>query len=162
MLKDETALTHEYLEPLPKELRAFSNRRDLDSAELLLAEAENIPKVIFDALKCEAPLVEETPASMFVLTALSNAAFGQNPEPVPVTPAQAIEFGQKVSNQGPDNFIASAIAVLAPVLGLKAQGALNPDDEPQALRRLVLRLIIIGRARLMENSADQAVLIEPV
>lgn len=161
-LKKGGVLAWEYLEPLPGELAAFSTRDELDLCERLLSEAQRLPALLFDALGCDAPPPSETPASMLVLTALANAADGREPRPAPVAYADAVSFKERSGEYSPEKFIGDAMAALALATGTGADGANSPDDEPDALRRLVLRLVIIGRARLMESAPEHAILIEVV
>jgi hypothetical protein len=154
-------LTSEHLEPFPGELAAFSSRDEIDYWEKLLSEAENLPALLFDRLECEAPPPEETPASMLVLTALANAASGREPKPTPLSYKDAVSFKERLVEQSLEKFAGDALAALAMISGVAPKGPLSPIDEADPSRRLLLRLIIVGRARLMESAPEHALLIEP-
>ncbi|MCP4604963.1 MAG: hypothetical protein GY847_31315 [Proteobacteria bacterium] len=148
--------------PHSSELTAFSRQDEIDTAEMFLSESEQLHSLLFDTFECDVPLPEETPSSMIVLTALVNASRGLDPRPFPVTFSNAENFCRQVLSQDENRFATDALAVLAPLFGAQPVGPTVPDDEPDPKRRLLLRLVLIGRARLKPDHTEQAVLLEPV
>ncbi len=147
--------------PAEDELAAFSKPEWVARAEEILGEAERLPALLFDALQCAAPLPAETPASMLVLTALANAALGRAPRPIAVAPGEAELFRQQVLALDKDRFTEESISVLAPFFGAAQDGPTAPEDETEPDRRLLIRLVQLGRARLASATPEQALLIEP-
>jgi hypothetical protein len=146
-------------EPAPAELRAFSTRPQLSIVEMLLAEAEALPTLLFDALGWEGPLLAGLPASAIVLTALAHAFAGRDPAVDPVTHDEAERFGEAISSLPVDRFTRDAMAALAEPTGVSPDGATIPGDEPDPARRLLLRLLMIGRARLEVDAAWRVLLV---
>ncbi|MCP4678302.1 MAG: hypothetical protein GY854_22880 [Deltaproteobacteria bacterium] len=148
--------------PQKKELAAFCRRGEIAAAERLLTEAELLGSFLCDTLGCEMPPPEETPASVLVLTALANAANGHDPRPVPVTAEEAAFFKEQALLMEPGLFATDALAALLNTSRSSINDPTSPDEEPNSLLRLVLRLLLLGRARLGAQTLEQAVLLEPI
>jgi hypothetical protein len=148
-LHDGRDLSPTPVEPLPDELEAFAVRADLRLFERLLEEAELLPELLLD--RCGWRLIpgdETATASTLVLAALARATAGHAPRPEPLEPAKAAAFGEQVTSVGEEQLCADALAVLAPLAGVEPTGADHPTSEDDPARRLLLRLILLGRARL--------------
>ncbi len=148
--------------PRKKELAAFSRLGEIAAADRILTEAELLGSFLFDTLGCEMPPPEETPASILVLTALANAANGHDTRPVPVTAEEAGLFKEQALLMEPGLFATDALAALLNTSPALENDTASPDEEPDPLLRLVLRLVLLGRARLGAQTLEQAVLIEPI
>ncbi len=161
-LDDQIESMSDFFVPSEDEIAAFSSREQVARAENLLREAEHLPTLLFDSLRCETPLPPETPASMLVLTALANAAHDRAPRPLAITPGEARHFVEQALALEKDRFVEESISVLAPLSGVAQEGCTAPEDEPEPDRRLLLRLVRFGRDRLASATPEQALLIEPV
>jgi hypothetical protein len=148
--------------PQPDELEAISSAADLEAADRLLAETEILGTLLFEVLAYREPTLRETPASVLVLTALANAAGGRDALPHPLTYQEARVFGEGALAADPARFLSDALGVLAPPLGVSADGAERLGDETDPGRRLLMRLIQIGRARLAADAPERVLLVEPV
>jgi hypothetical protein len=149
-------------EPTPEELAPFSCPDDVKEAELLLQEADTIGDLLFGGLKYKDPFLRETPASILVLTALANAAVERELEVKPVTFEEARVFGQQVLSIQEDQFLSDAMVVLAPLLGVDASVLGSLDEEADPAKRLLIRLIQIGRTRIGADAAERVLLVEDV
>ena len=139
------------MDPLPGELVAFADLAQLGRAEALLEEAEQLADLACDKLGWDPYAVDdrgEIWGSTLVMTALANVAKGKEPRAVPVTPDEAAAFTDRVINSGEEDLILGAISDLSHVMPMSASGPLHPAMERDPLRRLILRLIHLGRARI--------------
>ncbi len=161
-LEKKQGLLSSLFEPRPDELVAFSNTEHIAAAERILEECESLGTLLFDGLKCEQPLLKETPASILVLTALANSVNSWDLEPRPLTFLEARAFGDQVLALEKEKFLADALSVLAPLVGTSQKGALTLKDEPDPARRLLLRLILIGHSRLLSDAPERVVLTQGV
>jgi hypothetical protein len=161
-LADEAGRSISLFEPTPEELAPFSCPDDVKEAELLLREADTIGDLLFSAFKYKETPLRETPASILVLTALANAAAGRKLEVKPVTFEEARVFGQQVLSVQEDQFLSDAMVVLAPLLGVDARISASLEDEIDPAKRLLIRLIQIGRTRMGADAAERVLLVEDV
>ena len=139
------------MDPLPGELVAFADLVQLGRAEDLLEEAEQLADLACDKLGWEPHVVDdrgEICGSTLLMTALVNLAKGKEPSAVPVTSDEAAAFREQVLNSGEEDLILDAISGLSPAMQVSADGTLHPALERDPLRRLILRLIHLGRARI--------------
>jgi hypothetical protein len=136
-------------EPLPDELAAFSSREQVDRAEALLAEAEHLPTLLFDGLGFGIlPRWEGLTGSTLVLSAQASLAAEQNPILLPVPRAATEAFVTRTLATDEESACRAALEAIGPLVGVGVDGPTSPSDEPDPLRRLLLRLIVLGRARL--------------
>jgi Family of unknown function (DUF6178) len=154
--------SHSLFEPVDTELAAFSTRGQVERAEQLIEEAKCLPDLLFEGIKCTTPLLRETPASILVLTALANAAGDRAPTAKPVTPDEARVFSEQVLAIHEDQLLSDALAVLAPLIGADPIAPADLSTETDPASRLLIRLILIARARLGADAAHRVVLIENV
>ncbi|MDD5305900.1 MAG: DUF6178 family protein [Deltaproteobacteria bacterium] len=160
-LDDGRDLAATLVEPLPDELEAFSSLAQVGFADRLLAEAERVSAFVFGALGARAPLPAGATASSAVLTALAGASFGREPRCVPVSAKEASLFAARAVEEAEESFAASAMAVLAPSAGVAPAGPLLVSEEGDPTRRLLLRLVLLGRARLGAGDPSLALLLTP-
>jgi hypothetical protein len=161
-LSGEAGRSISLFEPTPEELAPFSCPDDVSEAELLLSEAEIMGKLLFKALKYKEPPLRETPASIVVLTALAHGAADRELEAKPVTFAAARVFGQQVLSIQEDQFLRDAMMVLAPLMGVDPVLPDGLQTEADPAKRLLIRLIQIGRTRLGADAAERVLLVEDV
>ncbi|MCP4197333.1 MAG: hypothetical protein GY762_09295 [Proteobacteria bacterium] len=161
-LSGEAGRSISLFEPTPEELAPFSCPDDVSEAERLLSEAEIMGKLLFKALKFKELPIRETPASIVVLTALVNGAADRELEAKPVTFAEARVFGQQVLSIQKDQFLRDAMMVLAPLMGVDPVLPDGLQTEPDPAKRLLIRLIQIGRTRLGADAAERVLLVEDV
>ena len=151
---------HSLFEPGITELAAFSTRKQVTRAEHLLEEAEQLSTLLFDTLKSERPPVRGTPASILVMNALANAAGERDPIPRPILKEEAHAFADDILDMSEDQLISDALAVFSPLLDFSLDNADDPDEDTDPMHRLLTRLIRIGRARLVADAPERALLIE--
>ncbi len=151
---------HSLFEPSQKDLAAFSSRSEVALAELVLEEAEQIPTLLFDALKCEQPPVRATPASILVMNALAHASAGREPTANPVLREEANVFAQEMLLLTEEQLLADALAVLVPLVYSDIRTAEKTSDDPDPMKRLLIKLIGIGRSRLASDAPERGLLIE--
>jgi hypothetical protein len=161
-LSGEAGRSISLFEPTPEELEPFSCPDDVLEAELLLGEAEIMGKLLFSALKFKEPPLRETPASIVVLTALANGAADRPLEAKPVTFAEARVFGQQALSIQEDQFLRDAMVVLAPLMEVDSVVHEGLEAEADPAKRLLIRLIQIGRNRLGADAAERVLLVEDV
>ncbi len=159
-LNREEMSLHSVFEPRAEDLVAFSSRADVQQAIRLLEEAEQLSSLLFDALKCERPPVRATPASILLMNALANAAADREPEPKPVPREEANVFHGQVLQASEDQFISDALSVLASVVDVDPDLPRDSSRDPDPMRRLIVRLIRIGRSRLEADAPERTLLIE--
>ncbi len=147
------------VEPLKKEVLPLSSLCELQQVEKILEETEVLAAVLFEGLGCTAPLPAETQSSVLVLTALANTAFDRAPNPKPLTAAEAVAFQEQVKAEPVERFIEGAVTTLAEALSIKSEGPMDPTEESDPKRRLVLRLIQIGHTRLLAVAPESALVI---
>ncbi len=151
---------HSLFEPSQKDLAAFSSRKQVASVTLLLEEAEQLPALLFDALGSEQPPVRATPASVLLMNALANAAAGREPSPKPILREEANVFAAELLPLGEEQLLGDALAVLTPIVFSDMRTAEDESDDPDPMKRLLIRLIRIGRARLAADAPERGLLIE--
>jgi hypothetical protein len=161
-LSKEAEFAHSLFEPKKSDLKAFSTPRQVQYAERLLEEAELLPSLLFDGLECERPPVRGTPASILVLNALANAAADREPTAKPIEREEANVFAEELLALNEDQLLSDALAVLAPLMdaSLELPRDLHEDSDPA--RRLLIRLIKIGRSRLAADAPERILLIESI
>lgn len=159
-LNREEMSLHSIFEPRAADLVAFSSRTDVQQAVRLLEEAEQLPALLFDGLNCERPPVRATPASILLMNALANAAADRAPEPKPVLREEANVFHGQVLQTSEDQLISDALSVLASVVDVEPDFPRDPLRDPDPMRRLIVRLIRIGRSRLASDAPERTLLIE--
>lgn len=148
-LDGEAATSVEPTEPGADELAAFSAPSQVRRAADLLAEAELLPALLFDKLGFgSVPDTEGVTGSSLLLAALVNLSAGEEPSAIPLAPSRAETFARRFLDEGDRAAISSAMAALAPCCDTASEGAVDPAEEGDPLRRLLLRLVIIGRARI--------------
>jgi hypothetical protein len=151
---------HSLFEPSPKDLAAFSSRKQVASVELLLEEAEQLPTLLFDGLHSEQPPVRATPASVLIMNALANAAAGREPTPKPILREEANVFAGELLSLNEEQLLGDALSVLTPLVYGDMRTAEDESDDPDPMKRLLIRLIRIGRARLAADAPERGLLIE--
>jgi hypothetical protein len=113
--------------PLAAELVGFADPAEAARGEALLAEAEHVPDLLARL-----------------------GALGQRPVPLPsaaLAAALPVEGGADE-----EELYSRAMRALAGPLGFEEAGETHPAAEPEPRRRLVLRLLHIGRARDLPQS----------
>lgn len=161
VLDDPGSASHGLLDPMPHELAAFASPGQVEAAERLVAEAEQLPRLLFEALGCGAPpRVAHVPASILVLTALANTAADRPATTAPLTVEEARVFGAEALAIQEEDFLADALAVLAPLFGVEAELPAAWTEHPDPALRLAVRLLVIGRGRLAADAAERVVLVE--
>jgi hypothetical protein len=148
VLEEGQDLTATLVEPLDHELAAFASLAQVETVQRLLAEAERVPALVFGALGACAPLPAGVTASSVVLTALAGKE-------------EPSRFAARVLEEPEDSFAASAMAVLAPAAGAAPGGPLFVGEEGDPMRRLLLRLVLLGRARLAAGGPSGALILAP-
>ena len=133
---------------------------EVAEAEQLLEEAEQLPSLLFDSLKCEQPPLRATPASILVLNALANAAAGRDPVPKPILREEANVFQEQMLQMNEDQLLTDSLAVLASVVDVNADLPRDFSSDPDPMRRLIVRLIRIGCSRLGSDASERILLIE--
>jgi hypothetical protein len=94
------------------------------------------------------PQTEGVRGSSLALAALVNATSDAPPARLPLAQAAAEAFAQGFLDKEDRLAIGEATAALAPIARVASAGAVDPSAEADPLRRLLLRLIVVGRARL--------------
>jgi hypothetical protein len=147
------------ISPLEGELVGFADAAEVARAQALLAEAENVPELLalLGALGGGAKATVAA-ASVVLYTALANAASLRPLRSLPLTGDEAAAFAGRALGTDADVLSADALRALAEAFGIAADGTVHPEDEREPRRRLVLRLLILGRARL-EGGPPSAALI---
>jgi hypothetical protein len=150
------------LSPLDRELVGFADPAEVARAEMLLAEAERVPDLLarLGALDGAARRPVPTP-SVALLTALANAASGGPLRSAPLSPDEAEAFADRALGIGAEALIADSLRALAEPLGIAAEGSAHPSDERDPRRRLVVRLLHLGRARLEGGGPAGALVVGP-
>lgn len=151
---------HSLFEPGPKDLAAFSSRKQVAAVELLLEEAEQLPTLLFDGLNCEQPPVRATPASVLVMNALANAAAGREPTAKPILREEANVFAAEMLALNEEQLLEDALTVLTPLVYSELNTSEDESNDPDPMKRLLIRLIRIGRARLAADAPERGLLIE--
>lgn len=149
-------------DPPPDELVAFSSPDEISRAELLLDEIQWLPALLFDGLKCRVPLLRGTPTSVFVLTALANAAEDRPPTEKPVLRDEAMSFVARARELTKEDFLRDALKVLAPLLNTSAELTNSDEHDPLPARRLLVRLIRTGYSHLQVDSPDRVLIVENI
>jgi len=138
-------------EPGEDELEPFSSPEQVRRAEDLIAESERAAELVRDRLGFdEPPGAEGVAASSLVLAALVNLSAGEEPDALPLEADRAEVFARSFLEQDDQTAIGQAVAVLAPSCGIVPEGPLDPAEEREPLRRLLLRSVIIGRRRMAD------------
>lgn len=148
------------LDPLDAELVGFADAGEVARASALLAEAEGAPALLarLGALDRAAGVLP-APASVVLLTALANAASGRSLRADPLSSEEAAAFAGRALGLDADALTADALRALAELLAIAADGPAHPADERDPQRRFVLRLLILGRARLEGGAPEEALLV---
>jgi hypothetical protein len=160
MLDTTDQPSHSLFEPSPKDLAAFSSRKEVEAALLLLEEAEQLPTLLFDALKCEQPPVRGTPASILLMNALANASAEKEPTAKPILKEEANVFAAELLLLTEEQLLADALTVLTPLVYSDLLTAEETSDDPDPMKRLLIKLIRIGRSRLAADAPERGLLIE--
>jgi hypothetical protein len=126
----------------------------------MIEEVELLPTLLFDGLECERPPVRGTPASILVLNALANAASGREPTAKPILKEEANVFAEEFLTMSEDQLLADALQVLAPLIEASGEVPQDPGEDSDPGRRLLIRLIKIGRSRLAADAPERTLLIE--
>jgi hypothetical protein len=156
----EAEFAHSLFDPGKQDLQAFSTRREVAHAERLLDEVELLPSLLFDGLRCERPPVRGTPASILIMNALAHAASGRDPVARPIVREEANVFAEAFLAMTEDQLISDALAVLAPLIDASDEVPQDPSEDSDPARRLLIRLIKIGRSRLASDAPERILLIE--
>ncbi len=160
MLEHTDQPPHSLFEPGIEDLAPFSTPNDIVKVELLLEEAEQLPSLLFDGLGCEQPPVRGTPASILVMNALANASAGRDPSPKAIAKEEANVFAAELLQLTEEQLLGDSLAVLTPLVFSDIDTAEEPSDDPDPMKRLLIRLIQIGRSRLAADAPERALLIE--
>ena len=149
------------ISPLEGELVGFADAAEISRAAALLAEAESAPDLLarLGALGSGATVPAATP-SVALLTALANAASGRALRCTPLPADEAAAFADRALGVDADALMADALRTVAGPLGIAADGPAHPADEPDPRRRLVVRSLILGRARLEGGPPQGALAVE--
>jgi hypothetical protein len=159
-LDQKAESAHSIFEPRASDLKAFSSPKAVETAERILEEAEQLPTLLFDALCCERPPVRGTPASILVMNALANAAADRDPMPKPVLREEANVFHEQMLSMSEDQLLTDAVAVLSPLVDVSDEPPRDLLNESDPMRRLIIRLVRIGRSRLAADAPERTLLIE--
>jgi len=147
-------------EPADGELEGFTDPAEVARAADLLAEAELLPGLIRDTLRFTAvPDTEGVAGSSLVLAALVNLSAGNEPGALPLVTSAAEAFTQRFLDEEDRASTAQAMAALATRCNTAGQDTVDPLNERDPLRRLLLRLVLIGRARIR---ADEPLVFLPL
>jgi hypothetical protein len=136
-------------EPRDDELEAFSDPAQVQRIADLLDEAELLDELLRVRLGFTAiPDTEGVTGSSLLLAALVNLSAGDELGALPLEANCAETFSRSFLEQPDRAAIGQAMAALAAHSGTAPEGAVDPSDEGDPLRRLLLRLVIIGRERI--------------
>lgn len=143
-------------DPLQRDLFAFGRIKEVEYAEKLLAEAEEIPQLLFDALGWPAPLPFVAPASVLLLNALANSKCGRKPKPAPLSDDEAQRFGQEALAANGDDFASEAIRFFASLARIDADDPFLMLKSEDPFDRALARLVLLGAARLASDDPLRA------
>jgi hypothetical protein len=149
------------LSPLEGELVGFAEAAEVSRAAALLAEAEGATDLLARlGVLCGGATAPLATPSVALLTALANAASGRSLRCTPLTAAEAAAFAERALRIDAETLLADALRAVAEPLGIDAEGPTRPAEEPDPRRRLVVRSLILGRARIEGGPAHGALVVE--
>lgn len=155
---EESTASASMLEPLPNELVPFQTLEQINAAGAYLDELAAIESFL-NELKWKA---DETHAgislSTMLLTLLANAYVDGRLTLEGVSMQEAQAFSTAFLNQPINEMLESSLKVLSLSVNVNAEGPLEPTAEPEAFRRLILRLLLLGRDRLESESFSNSIL----
>jgi hypothetical protein len=134
--------------PLPFELVSFATLAEAARAERLVDEAAAVAGTLLGRLGWQPAGAGEATASGLLMNALAHAFAGREPCPAPLDPADAGRFAARVLDAAEEELLADALALLGPLAGCPEATAAGPLDDDDPARRMLARLVLIGRARL--------------
>ena len=145
------------VEPLPTDLEFITSKKRVSLAAGYLDELESMVEMLkrldWRGDRAQRPMQP----SGLLLTFLCNAFLDGSPTLDAVPGADATRFSTAFLNQPVDEMLVSSLKVLTLPLNVPAEGALSPADERHPLRRLLLRLLLIGRDRLESEAVSSAI-----
>ncbi|MBN2714260.1 MAG: hypothetical protein JXX14_00315 [Deltaproteobacteria bacterium] len=146
------------VEPLPEDLEFIVSPRRVSLAAGYLDELEALVEML-DKLRWKKEMAQRPvhPSGM-VLTLLCNAYLDGTPALDAVPLRDAKNFSNAYLNQPVEEMLVSSLKMLTLPLNVPAEGAVSPGEERHPLRRLMLRLLLIGRDRLESEAVSSAIL----
>ncbi|MBN2342203.1 MAG: hypothetical protein JXX29_19860 [Deltaproteobacteria bacterium] len=146
------------LEPLLEDLESISSESQVQLANAYLDEVEAVAAVVqqlnWNGTADAAPVMPST----LLLTLLANAFVDGTPSLDRVSRADAKSFASAFLNQPTHEMLVSGMKVLTLSLNVAADGVTEPEREPDAMRRMLLRLLLIGRERLEAEAYTSPIL----
>lgn len=159
---DDTFISASVLEPLQEDLVSISSLARVASATAQLDELTAIRQMLVQ-LKWSAA-ANDTDSSSFenqpsglVLTLLCNAYVDGTPTLDALAASDVEKFIPAFLGQRPNEMLVSSLKMLTLCLDVAAEGTLVPAEEPASLRRLLLRLLLVGRDRLESESFSSVI-----
>lgn len=157
--EESQGLSPELIMPRDEHIRTFASEQEIEKLAVFLEEVEALPHLLFDQLELTRPLPAETPASILLLTCLGNMNSDRGKGCWPLTPEAAQACFKKYYNEDKQRFLGKALETLAPAVQISLEGTTDPAGEPHRNRRLLLRLLHIGHARLKTGMLEQSFVI---
>ncbi|MBN2527567.1 MAG: hypothetical protein JXR76_14330 [Deltaproteobacteria bacterium] len=146
------------VEPLPDELEFITTTNRVSQAARYLDEMESLLTVLAQLEWRDGFSSQPVQPSTLILTALCNA-YVDGQATLDVVPSRdAEQFTSAFLNQPVEEMLVSSLKVLTLPLNVPEEGSLSPADERHPLRRLLLRLLLIGRDRLESEAVSSAIL----
>jgi hypothetical protein len=133
---------------LSSELVPFGTRDEVRRAARLVDEAEAVGSVLAGRLGWRPVGDGEVAASRLLMNTLAHAFADREPCPAPLPRDDADRFAARVLEAAEDELLGDALSLLGPVAGCVGAGGSNPLDDSDPVRRMLARLVLIGRARL--------------
>jgi hypothetical protein len=130
------------------EIAPFADRGQVRRAGRLIEEAEVVAAVLAGRWGWRPAGDGEAAASRLLTNALAHAFAGREPRPAPLPADDAARFAARVLAAAEDELLSEALALLGPLAGCPEATAAGPLDDDDPARRMLARLVLIGRARL--------------
>jgi len=146
------------VEPLPDDLEFITTPKRVSIAAGYLDELDSLVDVLNRLEWREGGAHRPVFPSGLLLTALCNAFLDGSPTLDAVPAREAGRFASAFLNQPVEEMLVSSLKVLTLPLQVPEDGGLFPEDERHPLRRLLLRLLLIGRDRLESEAVSSTVL----
>ncbi len=150
-LSGPEALSPAFPEPLSDEMTVISSGNDVTAAARMLDELERLEELFEQPGWLPADGAAALLSSV-VLTVLANGGGGA-PSCEPLDADDAEQFALQFCDRDMEEALADALAVLAPLADIDEEGPLEPAHEDEPLRRALLRLLCIGRERMVSEPA---------
>ena len=146
------------VEPLPEDLEFIISPTRVSLAAGYLDELEALVEMLHNlGWKADNAGRPMYPSGL-VVTLLCNAFLDGHPTLDAVPRKDARRFSAAYLNQPVEEMLVSSLKVLTLPLNVPAEGAVTPGVERHPLRRLLLRLLLIGRDRLESEAVSNAIL----